>query len=410
MDKKRVSNIVACTLITGGGQGFLNNTLNIYIQPVSESLGILRSEFSVYSTIIMLTTVSMAPIYARLYGRKNLKSIMILSMILCVLATFGFSISTQAWHFYVFAIMFGLGFNGVNLTVAANIITQWFDKRKGLATGIAFAGSGFFASAMVAVLGEVIEQYGWRVSYRVAGISGTIVLLIAILVFLKTNPTQDDLIGNDNEFEVGKTSETLIKGYAYKDAIKTPMFYSLLIGGFLLSTAVQCGIINMTPAFVDAGHQYDLVTKAASVTLLVLGFAKIFIGRFNDFCGMVPSLIIFASCTGSSFIFLLFPTTQFSLFVTAVLIGIGAGGFQVTLGLFVRDIFGNRDFAKIFAIFNMFQLMGTATGAIVPSVVYDTTGSYIIMWQLLIGLTILSVALYYNAYKISKKTTYENIL
>lgn len=402
MDKKRISNIIACTLITGGGQGFLYNTLNIYIKPVSDSLGILRTEFSLYSTIIMLMTVSMAPVFAGFYQRKNLKIIMFISTLLCTIGCFGFSISNEAWHFYVFALLFGLGFNGVNLTVAANIINQWFDKRKGFATGISFAGSGFFAAAMVAVLGEVMERYGWRWSYRVAGISGFILLMIAIFVFLQTNPTQEEILGKDEEFDLGKTGKTIITGLTKEEAVKTPMFYALLLGGYLLGTAVQGGNINMTASFADAGHDFELVTKAASVTLLVLGFAKIFIGRFNDFCGMLPSLMIFASATGLSYVFLLMPTSQISLFVTPVLIGIGAGGFQVTLSLFVRDIFGNRDFARIFAIFNMFQLLGTATGAVLPSVIYDQTGSYTIMWQALMAMTVVAVSLYYSAYRMSK--------
>ena len=399
---KRKLNILACILITGAGQGFLYNTLKVYIIPICDSLGLLRSQVTSYSTVIMLTTVFFAPIFANLYYKYNIKKLMMACTLICTLSTVGFSYATQNWHFYVFALIFGMGFNGINLTVGANIINQWFDRRKGIATGISFAGSGFFASGMIVVLTDIIIKYDWRVAYRFSAICSFILLSIAILFFLKTDPTKEDLINEDNEFENTVTTSNIETGITKKEALKTPMFYFLLIGTYLLGVAVQSANINMIVAFNDAGHDIIAVTKASSISLIVLGFAKILIGRFTDKLGMVLSVVIFSLATALSYICFIFPSYDMSLLVVPYLTGLGAGGYQISVSLLTRTIFGNKDFAKIFALMNIAQLLGTASGGIIPSLFYDFLKSYSMCWYILLISSFVAISFYLIALKISK--------
>ena len=398
---KRKLNILACFLITGAGQGFLYNTLKVYIIPVCESLGLLRSEVTSYSTIIMLTAVFCAPIFANLYRLINLKLLMTICTFICTLSTLGFSYSSTSWHFYLFSIIFGIGFNGINLTVGANIINEWFDKRKGIATGISFAGSGFFASAMIMLLADIIIKYDWRVAYRFNAICSFILLMIAIHVFLKINPTKEDLLNKDNEFDLNQEANKNLSGLTKNEALKTPMFYLLVIGTYLLGIAVQSGNINMIVAFNDAGHDVMLVTKASSITLIVLGFSKILIGRFIDKIGMLLSVILFAVSTAISYICFIFPDYHISLILVPYLIGFGAGGYQISVSLLARTIFGNKDFAKIFALLNIAQLLGTASGGVVPSLFYDLSGTYELCWYILFVASLVAVFLYLLALKLN---------
>lgn len=42
------------------------------------------------------------------------------------------------------------------------IIAEWFDKKRGIATGITMAGSGVGSFVFAPVVGKLIDQFGWR--------------------------------------------------------------------------------------------------------------------------------------------------------------------------------------------------------------------------------------------------------
>lgn len=64
------------------------------------------------------------------------------------------------------------GVSGACLTTTAlAVVAHWFERRRGMASGIAFVGSSVGGILFPLVLKATLERYGWKVAVRiVAGI------------------------------------------------------------------------------------------------------------------------------------------------------------------------------------------------------------------------------------------------
>ena len=201
--------VVAGFLVTGASVGIMNNTLSIFVKPVTEDLGFSRGGFTLYQSLIAVASMFAMPLYGELFRRGNMKRVMFIAALLLGLVPWGYSFANRLWHFYILAICHGFLVSGCNIMAVGTIVNNWFHEKKGMATGLAVAGSGITASLMVPVISAVIEQLGWRWGYRVMSISATAVLLPTILLLIRIRPSDMGLVpyGAKQDYTVGDASD-----------------------------------------------------------------------------------------------------------------------------------------------------------------------------------------------------------
>ena len=66
------------------------------------------------------------------------------------------------------------------------IIASWFQARRGLAMGIAFAGSTLGGVVMAVVANYAVAAGGWRVGYVTIGLPILVVVVPLIVIFIRT--------------------------------------------------------------------------------------------------------------------------------------------------------------------------------------------------------------------------------
>ena len=134
-------------------------------------------------------------IYGELYRKypHHIRKFIALGMVICCGAFYGYSLSTKLWHFYVLAAIYGtasMTLAGISLTT---LINNWFVDKRGLATGLAFAGSGVSAAIMTPVLTTIVADFGWRWGYRTMSIVSFCLLLPAVLL-IRVSPADKGLL------------------------------------------------------------------------------------------------------------------------------------------------------------------------------------------------------------------------
>lgn len=88
-----------------------------------------------------------------------------------------------------YGVVVGLGVTILGLGPQAGVIVRWFRRRRGLALGIAFAGTGFGSLLLTPGAELAIQQWGWRGAYR--GLSLLALALIPfIIIFLRLYPAE----------------------------------------------------------------------------------------------------------------------------------------------------------------------------------------------------------------------------
>lgn len=96
------------------------------------------------------------------------------------LAYFCYSWASQLWHFYLIAFLEGLFTNGISFLTVGTVVNNWFESKRAVATGLAFAGSGLGGAVFMPVVSAVIEAWGWRWAYRMTAAAGLALLLPAL--------------------------------------------------------------------------------------------------------------------------------------------------------------------------------------------------------------------------------------
>ena len=182
--------VFCCTLLVAAGTGIFVNCLGIFVKPVCEELGFDRGPFTLYSTIGGFVGMFAMLAYGELYRRypQHIRKFIALGTVVCCGAFYGYSLSTKLWHFYALAAFYGTGsmtLAGISITT---LINNWFVEKRGLATGLAFAGSGVSAAVMTPVLTTIVADFGWRMGYRTMSLVSLCLLVPAVLLIRVSRP------------------------------------------------------------------------------------------------------------------------------------------------------------------------------------------------------------------------------
>jgi len=108
------------------------------------------------------------------------------------LATLGLSVASSWWHVLI---LFGcVRFFGTGLVYisAVRAISYWFVKQRGRVS-VALIAMFYAQMAVPLAVQPLIEQYGWRVAYRVVAVS-CLIGLVSVLLFLRDAPEKYGLL------------------------------------------------------------------------------------------------------------------------------------------------------------------------------------------------------------------------
>jgi MFS transporter, OFA family, oxalate/formate antiporter len=151
---------------------------------------------------------------------------------------------------------FGLGL-AVCYTPAIAAVQPWFDRNRGVASGIALSGTGFGTLLMPLLARWLIDSEGWRAALTIIG------LAVAGLGFVASNWIRRP--PGEPTFSSPRSHGALRK------LAREPSFRRLYVAGFLSSLVLLVPIVHMIPHAVRAG----VAPHDAAWLISILGFGSI---------------------------------------------------------------------------------------------------------------------------------------
>ncbi|KAL2918202.1 hypothetical protein HK105_202129 [Polyrhizophydium stewartii] len=264
------------------------------------------------------------------------------------------SFTTSLWQLLVTqGFLFGLGTSVAYLPGLA-VISDWFVKRRGMATGIAVAGSGVGGLALGPILRALISQLGWRWTLRLAGIVGGAVLALCALILRIRTPRKSgkaiDLSLFKDSLFLRLYGMSFINSFAYF----VPFFY-------VPTYALKYGMTKDQGALL-----IGLLNGASGVGRICLGFSADYIGHVNTLtsCLSLATLAIlliwpFATTFGTLLLFVLF----FGFFV---------GGFISLTPTVIAQLFGGKgNIATVTGMLYNGFLLGNLFGSPIAGAMLD---------------------------------------
>ena len=229
----------------------------------------------------------------------------------------------------------------------------------------------------------ILQNVGWQATYGVNAILALILTLPFCAFVVKRSPEECGLApygASDATDEVAKSEA----GMSAKAALKTVAIYivelcclACCLGmGFNSSLPAMC-IEKFVPlGIMDASGAAMIGATLISVAAVGNIIGKIVYGALVDKFGSRVSLVFFAVLTLAAFLIWLFTASVPFYYVAAFLFGTHNALMSVAFPLLIRQIYGNRDFPKIWSWVSMpFTFVGSSATAIV-GFLYAGFGSY----------------------------------
>jgi predicted MFS family arabinose efflux permease len=246
-------------------------------------------------------------------------------------------------------------------------ISAWFDRRRGLALGIALSGVGLGAIVIPQLANYFIATLGWRGAYMMLGAMVLAIAFPAVALWIR------EPLPGEGERPVGQHGS--LPGLTVSEAVRTAPFWILAATFFIVAFALLGFAGHVVPLLTDRG----LSPAAAAATFALFGLSTL--------CGRLVSgfLIdrIFASYVAT--VFWLAPIGGFALLsggtgllpaAGVILLGLGLGTEVDLIAFLISRYLGLRAFGTLYGLFFMMFGLGGAIGRFLCGYLFDLAGSY----------------------------------
>lgn len=375
--------------------------------PVTEELGIKNSTFALSNTILQSMGIFLSPFISKKIANGNMKKIQSISIVLFAIVLGSYGLATKPIHMYMSSIILGVLFLTTSMLPVPMMITNWFDKKRGLAMSLAMGGIGLGGFILSPLVTSWISNFGWRNAYFIfAAVILVVALPISLFVFakkpedkgLKPYGYEDNNKGKTDNFKV-ETSKLAISS---KEVLTKPFFIILLVGMISNGLINTAALLQFPPALIQL---HGIATKAAIVSLysLIGIFGKIFIGWINDKLGLIPAILFGGITFVLAFISMIFAENISLVYAMALFLGLGMAIGNVLPPLITSEIVGQDKYGELYGYVNSTLQIGLSLGSLLVASILDVSGSYKIAWIVMASITVLTIVSWIFSYKNSLK-------
>jgi MFS family permease len=386
--------VAAMVCISTGPGPFAFAALGLFILPLSAEFGWDRAEISFCLTLLIGATAVSLPFIGRLVDRIGSRKILILSLIamascLAAIPTF----VSELWHFALVFLLIGTIAAGTNSVPYMPLVSAWFDRYRGLAIGLSIAGIGLGYAYVPILLQYLIENQGWRSGYYALS---AIVLFVAmpLVIFVLRESPADMGLKPDGATEGPQPKATRKDiGYTTSEIFRHREFWVLSLIFVVLSFVVNGMLAHMVPMLVDRGMDPGRAAAVAATEGLTVFLSRIFIGYLVDHFFAPRVAMIFFTLSAVGMVIFALGAVDAWAFVAAILLGLSLGAEVDLLAFMTGRYFGLRSFGAIYGLLFAAILTGTALGPLAFGIGFETTGSYVGIISICVGINIVAVIL-----------------
>ena len=272
-----------------------------------------------------------------------------------------------------YGLLVGLGIAFVYTPSIASV-QPWFNKRRGLASGIASSGVGAGTLILPVVVSYLLTEINWREALQLMSF-GVLMIGLTAGFLLKRAP---NLSGN--------TSGQL-PGLTLSAALKTPSFKWLYMGTLLGAPVMFVPFAHISAAARDAG-----VPDAQAVGLVGLIGIGSLVGRFAigwlaDRMGRIKTLMLMQGLMGLSYLVWAGAQDPWVFAVFALWFGLSYGSIVSLLPAICMDLFGGRAVSAIIGTLYTGAALGNLLGPVLAGQVFDMTQSYALVIWITLGIS-----------------------
>ena len=396
--------VVAVVFVTIGVGVSARTAFSLLFPPILDDFGWERGVTAGAFSFGFLVSAALSPALGHLMDRRGPVAVMELGALMSGGGMLLASVTTQPWHFYLsLGVLVGGGSVCLGYTGQSLFLPNWFERRRGLAMSIAFAGVGVAAIVLLPWLEHLILSHGWRAACRAMGLL-VLILLVPLNLLLRRRP-EDIGLSPDGEAagpaaDARRGARIVDPGWAAIDwtlplAVRTARFWWLAGGYFCALFAWYAVQVHQTKYLIEIGFAPGLAAWALGLVSLVAIPGQIALGHLSDRVGREWVWTIgnlgFALCYLCLLLLRARPDPAL-LYLMVAAQGVLGYGLISVLGAIPAEIFQGRQYGAIFGTVMLASILGGAAGPWLTGLVHDLTGSYALAFLLAIVCCLFSAA------------------
>jgi len=366
----------------------IRSSFSIFYVALLEDYPWSRGGAAGVQSMALITYTILAPLVGGLIDRFGPRriiglGILILSigLILCA------SVTKLSQFYYMYGVFMAAGITCISIVSYSAIIAHWFEKKRGLANGIAVSGMGLGTFLFVPISQHFISLWGWRCGFVVLGMLVLIILMPINTILLRHKPQELGLKPDGLKEMEPSSVKRLVKessnwseiDWTIKKVLRRGRFWALILFPFLAVIGVYIVLVHHVKFLVDIGIDAMNAAFIFAVAGFISTFFRIFWGWLSDRIGREKTYTIgiFCICIGVCSLLLIDTLGgKVLVYLFSIFFGIGWG---VTAPMFMSvaaDLFKGRMFGLIYGIVEGGIGIGGAFGAWVAGYIFDTTQTY----------------------------------
>ena len=347
-------------------------TFGVLVKPLANELGATRGAIALAVSMLDIVVTFSAAGAGRLVDRWGARPVIVSSMMALAACIVGLSFVTPpVWHLYALYALAGLVGVASSPVSYARVIANWFDRRRGLALGIAGSGIGIGAFVMPPLTQLFIDRWGWRGAYLGLAAASVVIALPIVAATVRGSPEEVGLAREDVSTNAPTVETTA------RRARSTPMFWQLCAVFFCVAACVNGAAAHLVPLLTNRGLAPRAGAIAASFFGVLSLVGKLATGYLLDrFPAPRVAAAMFGGATLGIALLYAQPDAFGTPFVAPILLGLAIGAESDVMPYLVSRMFGVRSMAELFGYTFGSYTLGNATGRYLFAAGFDAAGSY----------------------------------
>jgi MFS family permease len=172
-------------------------------------------------------------------------------------------------------LLLGVGLSAATLGPTAFVVANWFDARRGLAMGIAFAGTSAGAVTMTLLSNYMIQGWGWRAAYATLAVPIIFLAVPLIALVVRSRPPGAE------KMTVAQGAN-LLEGFEILEAFRTRSFWMLVVANLGFAIALSGTVVHLIYYLLGIGYKANTAAVAMSILAGLAAFGKLAMGYIAD--------------------------------------------------------------------------------------------------------------------------------